>query len=625
VSLTIRVVAAFVLLFVATLSGVAYLTDMVVGTQLTNQAKQHIRQVATSLAAEKVRPSGIDAQLRNSCRILVDANIPLNAPLLPQLSRWSGYAMLVVSDGRLVATTADEPATARALSLWRDARRRTPAARELQFDMVAGDREYRVAAARRARQEARQDLWLLAMADTEPVPLSEEGLRRLAGPLGYGLLVVRVRQEAHALATAPEAHTLGSAEEARSIIDQCPLPLPGHSTREQIPFEARVGGRDLWVVARRIPSRQRSVDRWILVVAGADQIAAARGQMQQAVSLVALTGMGLVIVVAYLIALSIASRARKLAASVSAAFAEPAQQVRTVRGDEIDVIEQSFEDLMARLEEYQRRLVANERLAVMGRLSASVVHEIRNPLTAMKLTAQMLEDQLPEPHPYREGLEVILGEVSRLQDLCEELLVLSGRRRPDFAPLDAADVVRQTVALLAPQSDRAQVRIEAELPAGAAPIRADRNQLRQLLLNLLLNAIEASAAGGRVRIGLRCTDGAVELMIDDWGSGIDPQIARRAGEGLVSTKQTGAGLGLAVCRRIVDNHHGALRMHNRGDGTTATVTLPTEPPAEDGPYQDREPDSKKGPGPFLAAEPDDEAAPAPRKETTSDGRDPDRG
>lgn len=562
VSLTIRVVAAFVLLFVATLSGVAYLTDWVVGLQLTRQARRHIRNVAASLATEKVPLSRTRKHLESVCKSLLNEPIPLKT-VLPRLSRTIGYDLIVFSLEDAPISTAAPIATTEAMRRWRGIRGLVRRDKAIVFDMMAESTEYRVAVARRGK------LWLMVLAAAEPFPLDQARLTQLSRSVGYELITTRRSQlDAHTLPT-------GSANE---VIGQF-RPLSTKTEALEFFFDVTAGGKQYWVVAHRIPGVS-AADRWVLVAASVEQIATARGEVLHTVVYVALTGMGLVIIVAYLIAVSIANRARALAKTVAAAFADPTDEQQVVSGDEISIIEQSFEDLLARLADYQQRLVVNERLAVMGKLSASVVHEIRNPLTAMKLTAQMLEMQLPETDDRREGVSVILGEINRLQSLCEELLVLSGRRRAHFESIDPAEIVRQTAALLAPQADEAGVRVEIDLPDEPLGMRADGNQLRQLLLNLLLNAVEASESGGRIALKLEAEDDIIRLWIDDWGSGIDPAIAQNAGEQLASTKQTGAGLGLAVCRRIVENHYGKLEMTNRGDGTRALIVLPATPEAE---------------------------------------------
>jgi signal transduction histidine kinase len=203
-----------------------------------------------------------------------------------------------------------------------------------------------------------------------------------------------------------------------------------------------------------------------------------------------------------------------------------------------------------------------------------VAHEVRNPLQAVRLTVQMLREQRrPED---RAGYDLILGEIDRLNLLTDELLVLAGKAELRAEPLDLPRELHETLRLMQFQLNQRDIRTELDLPP-LPPVRMDRNRCRQLLLNLLLNAAEASPRGGLVRVECRLGDAAVVVRIADSGPGFPPEVLSGAAEEFFSTKTTGAGLGLSICRRIVQEAGGQLRLHNAAGGAVAEAVLPVDP------------------------------------------------
>jgi signal transduction histidine kinase len=222
------------------------------------------------------------------------------------------------------------------------------------------------------------------------------------------------------------------------------------------------------------------------------------------------------------------------------------------------------------------------RLAGVGELAASIAHELNNPLGTVGLRVEGLLAKTPPGDPRRRALEVIDQEVERMAGLVANLLNFSRPGRDQVSTLDVCDEVRKTTELIEHHLRKRQIRVEPEFAPGVPAIHADRQQLRQVLLNLFTNAADAMPHGGRltprVRPGsLPPARPAVVVEVADTGVGIAAEHLPRVTEPFFSTKPEGkgTGLGLAICKRIVEQHHGTLQVESRlGEGTTVRVTLP---------------------------------------------------
>lgn len=238
----------------------------------------------------------------------------------------------------------------------------------------------------------------------------------------------------------------------------------------------------------------------------------------------------------------------------------------------------------------QAELRQAERLSSLGQLSAGMAHEIRNPLAGIAMTAQVLKSRLgerPDAEPY---LDRIQAEIQRLERIVRSLLEFSRPARPRLAPLDLAASARRVLEDLAGQA--AAAGIEFAPLSAAAPLAAlaDGDQIHQVLLNLLQNAVQACRPGDRVGIDLEraaAVGGADRLFVRVWDSGPGvPEAARsRLFEPFFTTKAAGTGLGLAVCRQILEEHGGRLHYRPRPGGGAEfcleLAPLPATPRSEE--------------------------------------------
>jgi signal transduction histidine kinase len=227
------------------------------------------------------------------------------------------------------------------------------------------------------------------------------------------------------------------------------------------------------------------------------------------------------------------------------------------------------------LDEGVRRL---DRLAALGDLVAEIVHEVRNPLVSVKTFLQLLPERVHEPDFRTRFLDVVNGELRRIERLLDVVLEHARPRAPS-APENAAAVgpVLESVArLLAHRALERSVQIEAATTPDLPGVALSEDGLRQVVLNLALNAIDVTRSGGMVRLRAQPLDGGVEIVVEDEGPGIEQELRERVFEPFFSTKQERpGGLGLAICRRIVEEAGGRIVISDRiGGGVAFRFTVP---------------------------------------------------
>lgn len=233
------------------------------------------------------------------------------------------------------------------------------------------------------------------------------------------------------------------------------------------------------------------------------------------------------------------------------------------------------------------RMKERDRLAALGQMAAGLAHEIRNPLGSIKGAAQYLQpvEGQKADDSTREFLDIIVEEVDRLNKIVSQFLDYARPYRGDQSPLDLNDVVRKTINLIEKERSGSRVEIVMNLLDGLPPVRADAQQLRQVFLNLTINAFDAMAQGGRLQVStsLRrstrrgASAAFLEIRFRDDGIGIPPADQRNLFIPFFTTKEKGTGLGLPISQRIIENHGGTIEVRSQpGSGSTFTVLLPVE-------------------------------------------------
>ena len=237
----------------------------------------------------------------------------------------------------------------------------------------------------------------------------------------------------------------------------------------------------------------------------------------------------------------------------------------------------------ARLEETQRQLFQSEKLAALGKLSAGIAHEIRNPLTSIKILIHSLVDEQATETSREKDLAVIEAEIERVNKIIKQFLDFARPRPPSLEPMEVKAILEETLALLVYEMEAQKISLERSYAPDIPLVPMDREQMKQVFLNLMLNAIQAMERGGHLRVAIRWRpapsgDGGrsvAEITVQDTGPGMEEDIQRKIFEPFFSTKEEGIGLGLPIARRIVEEHGGEVQVESRaGEGTTFTITLP---------------------------------------------------
>jgi len=219
-------------------------------------------------------------------------------------------------------------------------------------------------------------------------------------------------------------------------------------------------------------------------------------------------------------------------------------------------------------EEAARRISAaetarrrSERLAAAGALTAGLAHEVRSPMNAIGLAAQRLERKLPEGDERRRVADRIGNEVQRLDGVLRGFLELASPVGSSREVIDLGDLAREVVELLETEAEEKNVRI-ARVRGGSGNSAIDRESMRRALINLVRNAIQATPPDGQVDIGVREEAGVVEIRITDEGPGVDPALAGQVFDPFVTGRDSGTGLGLALVRRVVEEHEGSVSLES---------------------------------------------------------------
>jgi PAS domain S-box-containing protein len=238
-----------------------------------------------------------------------------------------------------------------------------------------------------------------------------------------------------------------------------------------------------------------------------------------------------------------------------------------------------FSDL-SRLKELEGERRRAERLASFGALASGVAHEIKNPLVAIRTFAELLPERFAEEDFREDFSKVVVREIDRIDDLVARLRGLAAPSTQPLAPLELREPIEDTLALLRAQLEHKGIRLHRFYDPVVPSVAGDPAQLKQLFLNLFMNALEAMESGGELTIELRARSrhgsSTVLARVSDTGSGIPEPLIGKIFDPFVTTKSRGSGLGLAICRRITDAHGATIRAENnaRGRGSTISIEFP---------------------------------------------------
>lgn len=232
--------------------------------------------------------------------------------------------------------------------------------------------------------------------------------------------------------------------------------------------------------------------------------------------------------------------------------------------------------MLRRVKFLRGEMERQSRLVYLGEIAGSLAHEIRNPLNTINMNVQLLEEQLANRDEKAAGkIHRVRNEVIRLDSILTSFLRFARPPKLSLKKVDIKDIITRIEDFFGPEVEGAGIHLVVDIPDDLPPINGDPEQLRQLFLNLLLNARDATNKGGKIKITAWKTPRRVHVSVEDDGVGIEKKELDSIFEPYVTTKEEGTGVGLAIVRRIVMDHGGSIRVESKvGEGTKFTVSLP---------------------------------------------------
>jgi signal transduction histidine kinase len=417
----------------------------------------------------------------------------------------------------------------------------------------------------------------------------------------YADIVMLDRQGQLLDTTLPEPEG-GFAELQRSAASAGPI---GSAATHEL----RLYGRDYQIAFTPLLIRQKTVGN-VGVVLPSNYLVDTAATSRNTFSLIFAIITVAVIVLGYFLSTSIARpilRLRALSQAVAAGDLD--QKTEFDRPDEIGELADAFDtmtqhlrertdeaarlytetmqrnaelaEINARLQNTQQQLVQSEKLAAVGQLTAGIVHDVKNPLTVIKGMAESLQDE-PGLQPYADKeLALIRESATKANQIVSDLLTFSRQSTPEMQQQDLKATVEAALRITTYLTRKANVQVIMALPEQSVYVTYDAQQIEQVLINLIQNAIQAMPNGGTLRVSLSQASEAIALAVQDTGVGISPENLRRIFDPFFTTKPAGegTGLGLSVSYGIIARHHGRIDVESAvGQGTTFTILLPKRQP-----------------------------------------------
>jgi signal transduction histidine kinase len=261
------------------------------------------------------------------------------------------------------------------------------------------------------------------------------------------------------------------------------------------------------------------------------------------------------------------------------------------RNDEIGDLGRNFNHMMEQLREsreeierlHHTQISRAEHLATLGEMAAGLAHEIRNPLAGIAGVIEIIGRDLPATSPARAVVKDVRLEIAQIDRILTDLLETARPHPPHVSRCDLNTTVEHTVMLVRQQVLSRPIKIELERAPDLPGVEHDSDQIHQVLLNLLLNAVQAIEGAGTVRVRVGSREGCASVRVSDSGRGISPQNLPNIFRPFFTTKGNGTGLGLSLARRIVEEHHGRIEVTSVvGKGSQFEVLLPFQLPADEG-------------------------------------------
>lgn len=318
-------------------------------------------------------------------------------------------------------------------------------------------------------------------------------------------------------------------------------------------------------------------DTLVAVVAQSTELTAASQALTRTILIAAAVSVLVMVLVSQVVAGRVTAPLDALVAFARDVSPTGSNRRAAVGHDEVGRLAAAFNDMLDRLDRSRDALVRSEKLALAGLMAARVAHDVRNPLSSMKIQAQMLGSCLDDRTQSRKLLDAVLRDIQQLESVVRDLIELARPGELNRQPMSMAAVVDDVLQQLSAQLSYRKISVTATAGAPLPPVDVDVGRFRQVLLNLIGNAADAMPTGGTLTVATHRSDGGDSVVVDicDDGVGIDPAIRDRIFDPFVSTKRDGVGLGLVNAKAVVESHGGTLELTARAPkGTRARIALP---------------------------------------------------
>lgn len=246
------------------------------------------------------------------------------------------------------------------------------------------------------------------------------------------------------------------------------------------------------------------------------------------------------------------------------------RQANIQLNEKLDLLKQRDE----KISEMEEQLRQADRLAIVGELTASLAHEIRNPLASIQGATEIIKDECTLSEKQYEFLNILLTETERLNQVVSNYLHFSHKQDKQISRLDIRKIIEDSVFMLQKQAAKKNIRLKTQLPQADLIVKTDRNQLWQILMNLLINAIQAMEHGGEIQVSVETDNNHLIISVADQGPGIPESISNDVFKPFFTTKLEGTGLGLAIVKRIADSYNWQVSFEpNTPNGTIIKLKM----------------------------------------------------
>lgn len=315
----------------------------------------------------------------------------------------------------------------------------------------------------------------------------------------------------------------------------------------------------------------------LALMASIDDINLAKKQSAINIALVAISAIIMITIIGSIIAINITAPVKKLLyATERLATGDLNTEVNVKTKDEIGLLARSFDQMTKELKLSRDRLVQSEKLAAVGKLAAGIAHEIRNPLTSMKMIVQLLRKKVQHDESAKESIQIILNEIDRLELIVSGFLDFAKPMELSLKPTKINDVISDVLKLMQDNLRHRKIKLVNKFEDNLPEIMLDENRMKQVFMNIILNSMQAMPDGGMITI--QCNyeqhEKKIYIEVSDTGIGMSQNVINHAFEPFFSSKSDGTGMGLANVKKIIELHNGSIKIESaEGKGTKVIISL----------------------------------------------------